>query len=145
MKILFICTGNACRSQIAEGYAKRFGEGFCEVQSAGLVAHGVNPRAIQTMKEIGIDISKQQSKILTKDMLEWADLIITLCDHADEHCPVIPANKQKRHYSFEDPAKATGDEAQIMKTFGKVRDEIGKRVATIIDEFKPANKTSPKL
>ncbi|MDX2165268.1 MAG: arsenate reductase (thioredoxin) [Gammaproteobacteria bacterium] len=145
MKILFVCTGNACRSQIAEGYAKRFGDGFCEIQSAGLVAHGVNPRAVQTMKEIGIDISQQQSKVLTKEMLEWADLVITLCGHADEHCPVLPPNKQKRHYPFEDPAKATGDEAQIMKTFAKVRDEIGKHIATLMDELKPTKQWTPKL
>ncbi len=145
MKILFVCTGNACRSQIAEGFAKQYGAGFCEVKSAGLESHGINPRAIATMKEIGIDISQQQSKVLTKEMLDWADLIITLCDHADENCPVIPPNKQKMHYSFEDPAKAVGEEAQILKAFSKARDDIGKWVSTIIDDLKSTKTRAPKL
>ncbi len=144
MKILFLCTGNSCRSQMAEGYAKYLGEYSWEIKSAGLVAHGVNPRAVQVMKEDGIDISQQKSTQLISEMLQWADLIITLCGHADEHCPVIPSGKEKRHLPFEDPAKATGNEEQILNQFRKVRDQIKKSIESLAKEFSPKNESRLK-
>ncbi len=140
MKVLFLCTGNSCRSQIAEGYGHYFGENFLEVKSAGTEPHGVNPRAIQTMKEDGFDISKQQSTKLTGEMLQWADIVITLCGDADERCPMLPPGKQKRHWPFEDPAKATGSEAQIAAKFREIRDGIKHRVQDLALEFKPVSR-----
>lgn len=135
MNILFLCTGNSCRSQMAEGYAKHLSEGIIEINSAGLEAHGINPRAIQVMKEDGIDISQQKSTQLTLDMLKWADLIITLCGHADEHCPIVPSGKLKRHLPFNDPAKASGTDEQILNEFRKIRDEIKEAIQGLIEEF----------
>ena len=145
MKILFLCTGNSCRSQMAEGYAKHLGGDFLNVKSAGLVAYGVNPRAIQIMKEDGVDMSQQKSTQLTADMFNWADLIITLCGHADEHCPVIPSGKEKRYIPFEDPAKTTGSEEQILNQFRQVRDQIKKSVETLVEEFKPKHESKLKV
>lgn len=124
MKILFVCTGNSCRSQMAEGIAKVIGQGDWQVKSAGLQAHGINPLAIQVMQEISIDISQQKSTQLTADLLNWADIIITLCGHADEHCPTLPPHVRKEHWPFDDPAKATGTQAEIMDKFRTVRDQI---------------------
>ena len=90
MNILFLCTGNSCRSQMAEGWARHLSPRDWEIQSAGIEAHGKNPRAIAVMKEAGIDISAQESTRVTDDMLESADLVVTVCGHADEHCPVLP-------------------------------------------------------
>ncbi len=137
MKVLFLCTGNSCRSQMAEGYGHHFGENFLEVKSAGTEPHGVNPRAIQTMKEDGIDISKQQSTKLTNDMLHWADIVITLCGDADERCPMLPPGKQKRHWPLDDPARAIGNEEEIMRKFRSVRDAIEVHIADLLQELQP--------
>lgn len=133
MKILFLCTGNSCRSQMAEGYARHFG---LEVKSAGLSPKGVNPLAISVMKEDGIDISSHQSTLLTKDLLEWGDLLITLCGDANESCPVLPKGKEKRHWPFEDPAKATGTEEEILKKFRSIRDGIKTEILKLVSEYK---------
>jgi arsenate reductase len=123
-KILILCTGNSCRSQIAEGYLKFFAGNRAEIYSAGIETHGVNPRAIATMKEAGIDISTHTSN----NVLEYSnidfDFIITVCDHANEKCPVFPSKAIKFHYNFPDPAKATGTEAEIIEIFKKVRGMI---------------------
>lgn len=123
-KILILCTGNSCRSQIAEGYLKFFAGNRAEIYSAGIETHGVNPRAIATMKEDGIDISTHTSN----NVLEYSnidfDFIITVCDHANEKCPVFPSKAIKFHYNFPDPAKATGTEAEIIEIFKKVRGMI---------------------
>ncbi|MGD9021311.1 MAG: arsenate reductase (thioredoxin) [Lysobacterales bacterium] len=132
MNILFLCTGNSCRSQMAEGWARQMaGEGFT-VQSAGIEAHGQNPRAIAVMNEAGVDISEQQSTRLTGAMLEAADLVVTVCGHADEHCPVLPAGKRKEHWPLSDPAAATGTEDDIMAVFRASRDDIRERVAELL-------------
>jgi arsenate reductase len=123
-KILVLCTGNSCRSQLAEGYLRHYAGDKAKVYSAGVETHGVNPRAIATMKEDGIDISEHTSN----NILEYTgidfDYVITVCDNAKERCPFFPSNAQKFHYNFPDPAKATGTEAEIMKVFSDVRTMI---------------------
>ena len=135
MNVLFLCTGNSCRSQIAEGWAKHFAresDNNIEVQSAGIEAHGKNPRAIAVMLETGIDISEQASTKLTDEMLNAADVLVTVCGHADEHCPAVPLGKHKIHWPLDDPAKATGSEEDIMQLFRATRDEIRDRVQDLL-------------
>lgn len=132
MNILFLCTGNSCRSQMAEGWARRLGGDFLEVQSAGIERHGQNPRAIAVMREAEVDITTQESTRLTQDMLGSADLVITVCGHADEHCPVLPVGVEKEHWPLEDPARAVGTEAEIMDVFRASRDDIRNRVADLV-------------
>lgn len=123
-KILVLCTGNSCRSQIAEGYLRYFVKGRAEVYSAGIETHGVNPRAIATMKEDGIDISGHTSNNMDEYRNVDFDFVITVCDNAKENCPYFPSNAKKFHQNFSDPAKATGTEEEIRKSFGYVRDQI---------------------
>jgi arsenate reductase len=136
-KILFLCTGNSCRSQMAEGWARHLGRDWVEALSAGIEAHGKNPRAIAVMREAGVDISHQESTRVTPEMLAQADLVITVCGHADEHCPVLPAGVQKKHWPLEDPAKATGTEDEIMAKFRATRDEVRRRVDDLIGGLQP--------
>lgn len=133
--VYFLCTGNSCRSQMADGFLKTLGSEQFEVLSAGLEAHGLNPRAVQVMKEVGIDISNNTSNVIDPETLNRATYVITLCGHADEHCPVI-SNKNviKWHWGFEDPAKATGTEEEIMHTFRTVRDLMKARIETFLAE-----------
>ncbi|EQA54300.1 arsenate reductase ArsC [Leptospira kmetyi] len=123
-KILVLCTGNSCRSQIAEGWLKHFAGDRMEIFSAGIEAHGVNPRAIRTMGEVGIDISKQTSNRIEEYKKIDFDYIITVCDHARENCPYFPSNAQRLHHNFPDPAKASGTEMEIEEEFRKVRSMI---------------------
>ncbi|MBD8499216.1 arsenate reductase (thioredoxin) [Paenibacillus arenosi] len=133
--IYFLCTGNSCRSQMADGFMKELGGEFYEVKSAGLEAHGLNPRAVQVMKEASIDISSNTSDVINPDILNRADYIVTLCGHADEHCPVISnTNVVKWHWGFEDPAKTIGTEEEIMAHFRIVRDAIKTRIKKFIEE-----------
>ena len=134
--IYFLCTGNSCRSQMAEGFAKVYLNDEWEVKSAGLEAHGLNPKAVKAMEEIGLDISNQKSEIINTEILNQATLAVTLCEDADERCPVTPAHVKREHWGFDDPAKATGTKAEIWGEFERVRDEIGKR----IKQFKETNK-----
>ncbi|MFC3772864.1 arsenate reductase (thioredoxin) [Paenibacillus sp. GCM10012303] len=135
--VYFLCTGNSCRSQMADGFLKALGSEKYEVKSAGLEAHGLNPRAVQVMKEAGVDISRNTSDVIDPELLNRADYVITLCGHADEHCPVI-ANKNvtKWHWGFDDPAKATGTEDEIMEQFRTVRDSIQNRIKQFVKEGK---------
>lgn len=128
-KVMFLCTGNSCRSQMAEGWARALGGDLWEVYSAGLEAHGLNPRAAAVMAEAGVDISGQTSKTIDPELLNRMDLVITVCSHADAHCPVTPPHVERWHWPFDDPAKARGDEAAVMAEFRRVRDEIRARVA----------------
>jgi arsenate reductase len=123
-KVLVLCTGNSCRSQLAEAYLRHFAGNQAEVYSAGVETHGVNPRAIATMKEDGIDISGHTSNHVDEYRDIAFDFVITVCDHAREVCPYFPTNAKKFHHNFPDPAKATGDEAAIMVAFASVREEI---------------------
>ena len=123
-KVLILCTGNSCRSQIAHGYLKHFAGNKAEVYSAGVETHGVNPKAIATMQEDGIDISSHTSN----NVLEYQDVdfdfVMTVCDNAKERCPYFPTRAQKFHYNFPDPAKATGTDEEIQQAFTQVREMI---------------------
>ena len=136
MNILFLCTGNSCRSQMAEGWTRRLGGDWVKAQSAGIEAHGKNPRAIEVMGEAGVDISGQESTRVTEAMLAAADHVVTVCGHADEQCPVLPPGVRKEHWPLADPARATGDEEEIMQVFRKSRDEIRLRVSELLKRLK---------
>lgn len=123
-KILVLCTGNSCRSQIADGYLRHFAGEKAEVYSAGVETHGVNPKAIATMKEDGIDISNHTSNNIDEYSAIAFDFVITVCDNAKERCPYFPTNATKFHYNFPDPAKATGTEEEIKEQFRQVRQLI---------------------
>jgi arsenate reductase len=123
-KILVLCTGNSCRSQIAEGYLRFFAGEKAEVYSAGVETHGVNPKAILTMQEDGIDISGHSSNNVDEYHEIDFDFVITVCDNAKERCPYFPSGAQKIHQNFPDPAKAIGSESEIMAEFRKVRKSI---------------------
>jgi arsenate reductase len=123
-KILVLCTGNSCRSQIAEGYLRQFAGDKAEVFSAGVETHGVNPRAIETMKEDGIDISNHTSNNIDEYRNIDFDFVITVCDNAKERCPFFPTKAKKSHQNFPDPAKAKGTEEEIKEQFRKVRQQI---------------------
>jgi len=133
MNLLFLCTGNACRSQMAEGWGHRLGGDWLQVQSAGIESHGKNSRAVAVMKEAGVDISGQESTRVTDEMLAAADVLVTVCGHADEHCPALPAGIRKIHWPLEDPARATGSEAEITAVFRASRDDIRQRVTALIE------------
>ncbi len=132
LKLMFLCTGNSCRSQMAEGFARVLGMGILEPYSAGLKPSHVNPRAIQAMREVGIDISSQTSKGIDSDLLLKIDTIITLCGPAEEMCPMTPPSIKRIHWPIDDPAAATGTEDEIMKEFRKARDEIKKNIQDFI-------------
>jgi arsenate reductase (thioredoxin) len=124
-KILILCTGNSCRSQIAHGYFEHFTDGrSVEVYSAGVETHGVNPSAIKTMKEDKIDISHYTSNNVEEYFEIDFDFVVTVCDNAKERCPYFPTKAEKFHYNFPDPAKAIGTEEEIMQQFGEVREMI---------------------
>ena len=123
-KVLVLCTGNSCRSQIAEGYLQYFAGNKAKIFSAGVEVHGVNPRAVSIMKEDGIDISKHTSNHIDEYAEIDFDFIITVCDNAKERCPFFPSKAKQFHYNFPDPAKATGTPNQITEQFRTVRDMI---------------------
>lgn len=126
--IYFLCTGNSCRSQIAEGWAKKYLGNKWDVFSAGIEAHGHNPNAVKAMNEIGIDISGQTSDIIDLKILKNADLVVTLCGDAADKCPITPPNVKREHWGFEDPAKATGTAEEKWSVFQRIRDEIGIKI-----------------
>ena len=123
-KILVLCTGNSCRSQIAEGYLRHFANGKADIYSAGVEAHGVNPKAIATMKEDNIDISSHTSNNIDEYRNIDFDFVITVCDNAKERCPFFPSKAKKLHQNFSDPAKATGTDEEIREQFRQVREQI---------------------
>ena len=123
-KILVLCTGNSCRSQIAEGFLRFYAGDKAEVYSAGVETHGVNPRAIATMNEAGIDISNHTSNNIDEYKSIPFDYVITVCDNAKERCPYFPTKALKFHHNFPDPAKATGTENEILESFRTVREMI---------------------
>lgn len=126
--LYFLCTGNSCRSQMAEGFGKEYLSDEWEVKSAGIEAHGVNPLAVKAMKELGIDISDQTSDIIDNELLQQADFIVTLCGDAADKCPMTPPHIRREHWGFDDPAKATGSDEEKWFVFQRVRDEISKRI-----------------
>ena len=123
-RILVLCTGNSCRSQIAEGYLKYFAKANAEVYSAGIEVHGVNPRAIETMKEDGIDISHHTSNSIDEYRNINFDFVITVCDNAKERCPYFPTSAKKFHQNFSDPSKAIGTQEEIKEQFRQIRQQI---------------------
>ncbi|MCI0766986.1 arsenate reductase (thioredoxin) [Bacillus sp. TL12] len=120
--IYFLCTGNSCRSQIAEGFGKKYLGDKWNVYSAGIEAHGVNPNAIKAMKEVDVDITEQTSDMINRDILNKADLVVTLCGHANDVCPTTPSHVKRVHWGFDDPA------GQEWLVFQRVRDEIDERI-----------------
>lgn len=126
--LYFLCTGNSCRSQIAEGWGKVYLNEEWNIYSAGIEAHGLNPNAVKAMSEVGIDISNQTSDIIDLDILNHADFVVTLCGDAADKCPMTPPHVRREHWGFEDPAKAQGTEAEKWAFFQRVRDEIGDRI-----------------
>lgn len=127
-QIYFLCTGNSCRSQMAEGFARQYLGQQWRIASAGIETHGLNPRAVQVMAEKGIDISQYHSKLIDIDYLNSSDLVVTLCGDARDRCPVTPSTVKKQHWPLPDPAQAQGSEAEILTVFRQVRDEIQRRV-----------------
>jgi len=135
-KIMFLCTGNSCRSQMAEGFARKFGKGLIEPYSAGLIAAGVNARARAVMKEAGIDISGQKSEEINEDLLKTMDMVITLCGNAEAACPYTPPGIRRLHWPIKDPVGAIGTEEEIMQEFRRARDEIKTKIKDLIDILK---------
>ena len=124
----FLCTGNSCRSQMAEGLGKKYLSDEWEILSAGIEAHGLNPNAVKAMNEIDIDISNQTSDVIDMETLNNADFVVTLCGDAADKCPMTPAHVKRDHWGFDDPAKAEGTDVEKWATFQRVRDEIGDRI-----------------
>ena len=133
--ILVLCTGNSCRSQIAHGFLASMAAGKANVYSAGVETHGVNPKAIATMKEIGIDISGHTSNNITEYLGIDFDYVITVCDNAKERCPYFPTKAVKLHYNFPDPAKATGTDDEINEQFRAVRSLIKDYCEQFVEEY----------
>ncbi|MBM9577412.1 arsenate reductase ArsC [Leptospira sp. 201903070] len=134
--ILVLCTGNSCRSQIAEGWLRHFAGDRARIFSAGIETHGVNPRAVQTMKEVGIDIGNHTSNHIDEYKNIEFDYILTVCDHAKKNCPYFPSKALRFHQNFPDPAKAKGNEEEIREEFRKVREMIREYSQNWIQELK---------
>ena len=131
-RVLILCTGNSARSQMAEGLLRHLAGDRYEVESAGVAPTQVRPEAIVVMSEVGVDISQQHSKSVDEFMGQDFDYVITVCDNANEQCPVFPANTKRLHCSFEDPAAAHGDEESRLRAFRKARDEINEQLRRFV-------------
>jgi arsenate reductase len=129
-RVLFLCTHNSARSQMAEGLLRHLGGGSVEVASAGTEARGVHPMAVRVMAEIGIDLRGHASKTLDRFVGKPWDDVITVCNHANESCPIFPGATSRLHWSFDDPSAVTGSEEQRLAAFRRVRDEIRARIET---------------
>jgi arsenate reductase len=133
-RAMFLCTGNTCRSQMAEGFARELGKGVIEAYSAGLAPAGVlHPKAIAVMKEDAIDISIQKSKAIDPDLLGKMDIVVTLCGNAEASCPTTPPSIRRIHWPIDDPVAAVGTEDEVMKKFRKARDEIKEKILELIN------------
>lgn len=126
--LYFLCTGNSCRSQMAEGFGKKYLGDEWQVLSAGIEAHGLNPNAVKAMNEVGIDISNQTSDIINPEILNNAEFAVTLCGDAADKCPMTPPQVKREHWGFDDPAKAEGTVEEKWAVFQRVRDEIETRI-----------------
>ncbi len=133
-KVLFLCTGNSCRSQMAEGFLRDLGGDQFEAHSAGTTPSTLNPMAVEVMREAGIDIAGQWSKNASGYLGEHFAYIVTVCDNAKESCPIFPGPSRRLHWSFEDPADATGMDEDRRIFFRQVRDKIGARVKELVDK-----------
>jgi len=130
--VLFVCTGNSARSQMAEGFARHFGGEQIEAHSAGVEPSRLNPVAVAVMQEKGIDISGHRSKAFDWDLARQMDVVVTVCGHANESCPVLPPGVKRLHWPLEDPAAAKGTDAEIVATFRLVRDQVETRVVDLL-------------
>jgi len=133
-RILFVCTGNSARSQMAEGFARHLSRGKVEAFSAGMEPSALNPYAVRVMAEKGIDISPQQSKAFDENLALRMDIVVTVCGSAEERCPVLPLQVKRLHWPLEDPARVRGTEAEILATFREVRDRIETCVRALVSE-----------
>ncbi len=133
-KVIILCTGNSCRSQMAEGFLRKMAGDEAEIYSAGIEAHGLNPGAVEVMRESGIDISMHRSNSISEYQHIPFDFIITVCDHALENCPYLPGKGLRLHLDFPDPARAGGSEEEVMKEFRRVRDMIASYCSTFVKE-----------
>jgi arsenate reductase len=133
--ILFVCTGNSCRSQMAEGFGLEYSDGRFEIKSAGISPFGVLPMTIETMIEVGIDISEHTSDLLTSEMIQWADYVVTLCNHARDVCPAIPPDVEHLHWDIENPDRLYASEEARLIEFARVRDEIESRVLQLFEKI----------
>ncbi len=131
IKIMFVCTGNSARSQMAEGFARQFGQGRIEAYSAGMEPSRLNPSAVAAMQEKGIDISHQRSKAFEENLARRMDIVVTVCGNADERCPILPPEVKKLHWPLEDPAAVKGTDAEILDKFREIRDQIEARVGEL--------------
>lgn len=137
MKVLFLCTGNSCRSQMAEGWLRHLGGSRFEALSAGTAPQEVNPLAVKVMAEAGVDISSQRSKSVDEFLGVDLDLLVTVCGGAKESCPFFLGKvEERRHWPFDDPAAARGTEEEVLAVFRRVRDEIRLSVKALVEEFK---------
>ena len=132
----FLCTGNSCRSQMAEAFGHKYLSDKYDVYSAGIEAHGLNPNAIKAMDEVGIDIRNQTSDVIDSELLNNADIVVTLCGDANDKCPLTPPHVTRWHWGFDDPARAEGTQEEKWAVFQRVRDEIDAR----IEEFSKTGK-----
>lgn len=131
-QLYFLCTGNSCRSQMAEGFARQMAPQDWRIASAGVEQHGLNSLAVKVMAERGVDISQHQSKLIDNDYLQHSDMVVTLCGDARDKCPMTPPTVAKRHWPLPDPAKATGSDEEVLAVFRQVRDDIEGRVKDLI-------------
>ena len=136
--ILVLCTGNSCRSQLLHGYLQQLLGERATVYSAGIETHGLNPRAVRVMAEDGLDIAHHTSNHVEEYAAVPFAYVLTVCDHAQEVCPVFPSSAQKLHHSFPDPAKATGSDEEIMQQFRAVRDQVKAYAQTFAAQYFPA-------
>ena len=143
VRVLFVCTGNSARSQMAEAFARYYGKGRIEASSCGIDPKGLHPLTRQVMAEKGIDVSRQASKALTDEMLRKADVVITVCGHADEHCPALPAHVPKLHWPVDDPAVLSGRAPEeVLAAFRQARDELESRIRRFLNMLRKGNRGS---
>ena len=142
INVMFVCTGNSARSQMAEGFARHFGRGRIAAYCAGMEPSRLNPCAVAVMQEKGVDISGQRSKAFDKALARSMDLVIAVCGNADERCPVLPPGVERLHWPLEDPAAATGSKDQILAGVRESRDQIEVRVAELVRRLVPDPRTS---
>jgi len=139
-KVLFVCTGNSARSQMAEGFTRTLSRGKIEASSAGMEPKGLNPFAVEAMREKGIDISGQRSKAFSAELARAMDYVITVCGNAEARCPILPPEVRRLHWPLDDPAKATGSVEDIRTVFRLSRDEIERLVKEFLVELKESSR-----
>ncbi|HYB72417.1 MAG TPA: arsenate reductase ArsC [Candidatus Sulfotelmatobacter sp.] len=137
LRILFVCSGNSARSQMAEGFVRAYGGATIEAHSAGIDPKGLNPFAAEVMREGGIDISHHQSKAFSEDLARTMDYVITVCGHAEERCPILPPKVRRRHWPLNDPARAEGSPERVREAFRRSRDEIERLVRPLLADLAP--------